>query len=466
MINLKQEVKLSPQLIITPQLKLYLKLLQLNTLELEEYLIQEVQKNPFLEIEYKDLLPEGSKEEVREETKLSDEFGEDDYYLLSEGYHLIDFAESEEEPLWEKLLRSEQTLTDHLLWQLKLKNMKGFDYKIAEYIIGNLDERGYLKIPVDELAKTFKCSIERVEKVRREVRFLDPVGIGSLNLKECLLTQLEAYGYTEEDLVYRLVKEHLKELEKGIEYLASTYNFNKEELEEALEIIRGLEPYPARNFADITPTFVEPDLEFKKTEEGWKVELTKDLNFRIKINPKYKALLQEIRNLKIDKKDKKFLKEKLKQAQDLLKALDSRYSSLYKVGRAILEEQIDFLEKGIKFLKPLNLKKISERTGLHESTISRIVNSKYVQTPSGVYPLKFFFSAGYTTEDGGGVSSRGVKEFIKEIIEKEDKRKPLSDRKISEILEKEYGVKVARRTVAKYREELGIPSASKRKVTT
>ncbi len=465
MIELKNQLKITPQLILTPQLKLILKVLQLNTLELEEFLQEEAQINPFLELEYKDL-PENifsKKLDFKEEIRLNDEIDLNNEEFIERSLHFFE-PPSEEPPIWEKTLKVEEKLTDYLLWQIRLKELSSKDYEIAQHIIGNLDEKGYLTLTSKEIAQELHVSEEKVEKIRNIVKFLDPVGVASYNLKECLLTQLEFLGYFSDSLPYILVRQHLEEIPKGVEYLSQNYGFSPEEIENALEIIRQLEPYPARNYFLEPTLYIEPDLIFYKQDNKWKVEVIKEKNFSIKLNSYYKDYLKIKKKSEETKKLKQFLRKKLRDAENLLKALDSRYSSLYKVGEAILKHQCEFLEKGIKHLKPLTLKIIAEETGLHESTVSRIIAHKYVQTPNGVYSLKFFFSTGYESSQGNVLSSKAVKDYIKEIIDKEDPKKPLSDNTIAKILKEKYGIKIARRTVTKYREEMQIPSIRERKL--
>ena len=458
MIELKQELKLAPHLILTPQLKLILKVYQLSTVELNELIVKEAQSNPFLEIEYKDLPQDISSEKNSQEILDIEEF-------LSKAYLLREDATygEEDEFSWEKILRSQETLFDHLIWQIRMKDFSEFERKVAEFIISNLDEKGYLTLTIEEISKEFNISVEKVEKIRRKIMFLDPVGVASRDVKECLCVQLEFMGYPPDSLPYLLIQKHFEELDKGVDYFSQTYGYKKEDLEEAFNIIKRLDPFPARNYFDVSSVYIEPDLLFYKEDSEWKVEVLKDKIIKVRLNPNYERLLNTLKKYKLEKKEKKFLKEKFKDAQLLLKALDSRYTSLYKVGKAILDYQVEFLEKGYKYLKPMTLKIIAETTGLHESTISRIVNSKYVQTPLGLFPLKFFFSTGYKKEGEEVVSAKVVKEYIKELISKEDPKKPLSDSAICKVLKEKYGIDIARRTVAKYREELGIPSSRERK---
>ncbi|MFN4132276.1 MAG: RNA polymerase factor sigma-54 [Caldimicrobium sp.] len=464
MVDVKNQLKLLPQLILTPQLKLTLKVLQLNTLELNEFLQQEVQSNPFLEVEFN----EGGenifqKLALKEDITLAEEFNWEDF-LIKEPKGLSFLAEEpEEEPFsFEGRVSIEETLKDHLLWQLGFIELTSKEREIALYLLGNLDERGYLALSLEEIAEDLKIDKEEVERVRKLLIKLDPVGVCAINLKECLLAQLEFLGYTSKDLPFILVDKFLEKIPEGEEKLSQLLGYPLEEVKNALEIVRSLEPYPARNYHLPKNIFFEPDLRFYKEEGEWKVEVLKEKYPKVYFSPLYYKYSKN-KKLLLESKAKDFLREKLKVAEYLLKALDSRYTTLYKVGLAILEAQKDFFEKGITFLKPLTLRDLAETTGLHESTISRVISHKYVDTPLGIYPLKFFFTTGYDTDKGESVSAVAIKNYIKEIIAQENPKKPYSDSEIVRILEKNYGIRIARRTVTKYRVELNIPSIRDRK---
>lgn len=465
MIEVKNKLQLAPQLILTPQLKLILKVMQLNALELNEYLLQETQSNPFLEIEFNDL-PGALPAREDRDIGLTDEYDWSEPNLLDRPQLPFSYeVPDEDENLLEKTLRAEESLSDHIKWQLGFVELTALERDIAEYLLGNLDEKGYLRISPEEVARDLGVSPEKVEVVREKLKKLDPVGIASLNLKECLLVQLEVLGYQPKDLPWILVEHHLEALAEGPEHLARILNLSIEEIRQAIEIIRDLEPYPARNFIAPKNIYVEPELRFYKEEDEWKVEVLKDRYFQIKFSSLYYKFINQ-RRLQVDAKSREFLREKLKDAENLLKALDSRHSTLYKVGYAILQAQKEFLEKGFQYLKPLTLRDLSHVTNLHESTISRVISHKYVDTPFGIFPLKFFFSTGYQTKIGDSLSATAIKSYIKEIIASENPEKPLSDGEISRILQEKYGVKIARRTITKYREELQIPSIRERKKKT
>jgi RNA polymerase sigma-54 factor len=460
-MEVKNQLKLVPQLLLTPQLKLLLKVLPMNTLELQEYLLEEVNNNPFLEVEFKDLPLEPRRKQTRssDEVHLNEEVDWDYGYTR---YHFGEEEPEEEVNLLERTVKAEESLADYLLWQLNLKDVSELDKRIAQYIIGNLDERGYLRVSPEDISKDTGLPVERIEKVRMVIKFLDPVGVASLNLKECLLAQLESLGFKEDSLPYRIVKEYLEEIPKGVEALSQLLKSSPEEVEEALSVIKSLEPYPARNFRSVNHLSVVPDLRFYEEDGEWKVEVLKESQFELRLNTYYTQFLK--RRLKgVPKQTQEYLREKMRMAETLLKALDYRYTTLYRIGKAILDHQKEFFEKGPKYLKPLTLRMLAEETNLHESTVSRVVSQKYVDTPLGILPLKYFLSWGYVKSSGEGVSSKAIMNYLKELIEKEDKSKPLSDAELAKELQKRLGVKIARRTVTKYREMLNIPSIRERK---
>ena len=460
-MEVKNQLKLVPQLLLTPQLKLLLKVLPMNTLELQEYLLEEVNNNPFLEIEFKDLPTEPTRKQTRssDEVHLSEEV---DWDYGNIRYHFGEEEPEEEVNIIERTVKAEESLADYLLWQLSLKDVTELDKRVAQYIIGNLDDRGYLRVLPEDISKDTGLPLERIEKVRNIIKFLDPVGVASLNLKECLLAQLESLGFKDNSLPYRIVKDYLEEIPKGAERLSQFLDVSSEEVEEALSVIKSLEPYPARNFRSVTQFSVVPDLSFYEEDGEWKVEVLKENQFELKLNNYYTQFLK--RRLKgVPKQTQEYLREKMRMAETLLKALDYRYTTLYRIGKAILDHQKEFFEKGPKYLKPLTLRMLAEETNLHESTVSRVVSQKYVDTPLGIFPLKYFLSWGYVKSSGEGVSSKAIMNYLKELIEKEDKTKPLSDAELAKELQKRLGVKIARRTVTKYREMLNIPSMRERK---
>ncbi len=473
-LELRQHLKLTQQLVLTPQLQQAIKLLQLNRLELEQVIRQEAEVNPVLEQEASDhqtisledlVRPSGQTGlELASESPLGPEAVRDfdwERYLEDTGSAYPSFAFEEKESLdFERRLSRPENLTSHLLWQLYLSDLDEQGRKIGEYIIGNLDNRGYLSLDLEEIAADLEQPLEKVALVLRKIQFFDPVGVAARNLKECLLIQIEHLGL-KGSLVERIVRDHLKELEFGhYEKIAEACGVPLEEVEAAIEVIKGLEPRPARNFTDEEPQYIEPDVYVVKEGDEWVVRLNDEGLPRLRISPYYRRLLQDPN---LPSQAKQFIQKKLRSAVWLIKSIEQRQRTLLRVSESIMRFQRDFLEKGITGLKPLILRDVALDLGLHESTVSRVTTGKYIDTPHGLFELKFFFSTGYTRGDGDQVSTETVKEYIKRIVAEEDPAKPYSDQKIADILKEKYNVKVARRTVAKYRDQLGILPASRRR---
>ncbi len=326
-------------------------------------------------------------------------------------------------------------------------------------IIGNLDDNGYLQATEEELANVLNVDIYLIKKVISFVQSLDPPGICARDLKECLLIQLKELGL-EGSLIERIVQNNLVDLEnKKYQSLARQYNTSIEDILAAVKIIKGLEPKPGRNYSSTQVSYIVPDVTVEKIDDEYRIILNDENTPHIRISSKYRELLKKKKDF--EKSDKQFLVEKYRAAQWLLKSLDERNKTIYRVTESIVRSQRGFLEKGIQFLKPLNLRDISNDISMHESNISRATSNKYVSCAHGIFPFRFFFSSSLPGKEGY-VSSTSVKELIKKIIEEEDSRKPLTDGKIVEILRSE-NTQIARRTLAKYREDMRIPPHTKRR---
>ncbi|WP_457756105.1 RNA polymerase factor sigma-54 [Thermodesulfatator indicus] len=474
-LELRQQVKLTQQLILTPQLQQAIKLLQLNRLELEQVIRQEIEQNPVLEqveLETKTISLEDISSEVKvdgEVTLASEsplgaeavkEFDWEAYFQdTGSSYPSFAFEEKEAQD-YERRLSKPENLVSHLLWQLYLSDFTEKEREIGEYIIGNLDERGYLSLEISEIAGDLGVSQEAVLSVLKKIQFFDPVGVASRDLRECLLVQLEHLGLTG-TLAEKIVRDHLKLLENNnLSQLAKILGVTVDDVETAIEIIRNLEPRPARNYADTEPQYIEPDVEVFKEGDEWIVRLVDEDYSRLKISPYYRKLLQDPTTpLEV----KQYIQKKLKAATWFIKSIEQRNRTLLKVSESIMRFQRDFLEKGVVGLKPLTLKEVALDVDLHESTVSRVTTGKYIDTPHGLFELKYFFSSGYKSASGEEVASETVKQYIREIIAQEDPKRPYSDQKISDILRQKYDIKIARRTVAKYRDQMGILPASRRK---
>ena len=474
-IEQRLELKLSQKLILTPQLQQSIRLLQLPLLELTQDINQELMNNPLLEesaerdAESKNEQP-GMEEEAfpkpsdDTEAPLEKIFGftTDNYFEEREsdgrdfGY-FNDGAEETTSPFERN--RSRTDLYEHLLWQLRLSNIPESVGRTAEIIINNLNDYGYLQASLDEITELANVDMETAVKALRFVQGLDPSGVGARNLQECLLLQLDSLNL-KGTLVENILTDGFSELEgKKYKQLAAKFKTSIDEILAAVKIIEGLEPRPGRNFSSDEPVHIIPDVYVEESEGKFIITLNDEGVPRLRLSNYYRKLLTNRKSL--GPEEKQFLDEKLRSAIWLLKSLDQRNRTIYKVTASILKFQEDFFRKGRKYLKPLNLKDVAEDLGLHESTISRVTSNKYIQCPQGLLSFRYFFSNAVATASGD-MSSSIVKDIIKQIVSEEDPQKPLNDQKIVEIL-KSKGISIARRTTAKYREEVKIPSHLKRK---
>jgi RNA polymerase sigma-54 factor len=468
------ELKLSQKLVLTPQLQMAIKLLQMPQLELSQAINQELMENPFLE-ESADSQGEEYTKEERETLETPQEhddtempleklinFASEDYFeeRSYDGRDLGYFTPGNvTQPSFEYFLSSASDLFDHLIWQLRLSRESESVRNAGEVIIGNIDENGYLKVSDEEIMVLASTDLKTVQKALRLVQSFDPPGIAARDIRECILLQLKALGL-EESLAEKLARENLELLGKRkYQQLASLHGVSLEEIMAAVKIIEGLDPKPGRNFASTPANYITPDVYIIKTESGYQIILNDEGLPKIRINNYYQRLLSQ-RN-SIPKEDRQFLEDKLRSAIWLMKSLDQRNKTIYRVTESILNFQKDFFAQGVTALRPLNLKDIAVELNLHESTISRVTSNKYLSCPQGIYGFRFFFSNAIPSESGS-VSSTTVKDMIRKIIAEEDTQKPLSDMKIVDIF-RSQDITIARRTIAKYREELKIPAQSQRK---
>lgn len=464
------------KLILAPALQQAIKLLPLTNLELIEIIDTELSQNPMLELEEEteDKSAEKEAQASQEETKeiekepaeTQEQFKDDDLEIESYFQQYFDegfpsyFSEKKELPSLESTLSRSPSLWDHLNWQANLAFFDKLDKEVAQLIIGNVNEDGYLTVSPEEIAKTSGATIEKVNEIREKIRKFDPVGVASLNLKEALLAQME-YLEVEDKIALEIVNEHLPLLEKS-EYtqLAKVLGIPLSDLSHHIEVIKRLNPTPGRKYAEEKTFYVVPDIIVLKEGSELKITLNDEGMPRLKINKYYKNLLS--RAGKDNPETHRFLKDKMKKALWFLRSLEQRNLTIYKVAKYIVDKQKEFIEKGIDYLKPLTLIELAQEIGVHESTVGRVVANKYIMTPRGVFSLKFFFHKSLTGDYGEEISSLRVKEKIRKLIEDEDKKHPLSDIEIGDILAKE-NFKIARRTVAKYRKQLKIPPSHIRK---
>lgn len=464
-LNLEQTQKL----IMTPELRQAITVLQMSSLELTEYVEQQVLENPLLEVPEPEQERTEEQRETREELRETTEKKEfdvdwEEYFQDSSDLGISPNRgqrEVIEQPSYEQFVSQAPTLVEHLSFQLSLSKAPQDIKIIVQYLIGNVDAAGYLEISLEEAAEQLKVDAAKLEQALQVLQSFDPPGVGARNLKECLNIQLD-YLQENNPIVRKIVENFLPDLAAGrLSKIANRLDVTPHEIQKAADIIKKLEPKPGRNFTHYNDTrYIVPDVVVEKVE-GQYIILVNDVAIpRLTINNTYKTVLSK--NSSADKNTKQFVEEKLNAAAWLIRSIEQRRLTLYKVANCLVELQKDFLDLGVKHLKPLNLKKVAEIVGVHESTVSRATSNKYIQTPQGVFEMKFFFSTGISNTSGSQVSAESLKKILQEIVQEEDAANPLSDQKIAELFGKR-GVKISRRTVTKYRDELGIPSTNIRK---
>ncbi len=475
-IELKQSLNLTQQLIMTPQLQQAIKLLQLSRLELLETIYQEMETNPVLEeagvVENEE---EASLEEEKTESEEDSppiptvDVEEPPHEEMDWEAYISEYNtgwpetpyEDREVPQFENITSTKTNLYSHLLWQLNMSNFDEAQKEIGLHIIGNITEDGYLDITLEELAQSTGYPVEKVVETLKLIQTFDPVGVGARDTRECLLIQARFQGL-QDTLVEKILLEHLKDLEdKKYDNIAKKLGVSLDEVITAVSVIQGLEPKPGRSYSDEETIYVSPDIYVFKVGDDYEIVLNEDGLPKLKINAYYKDVLS--RKDSLPDSVRSYIQEKLKSAAWLIKSIHQRQRTIYKVTESIVRFQREFFDKGITHLKPLVLRDVAEDIQMHESTISRVTTNKYVYTPQGLFELKFFFNSAISSMDGDAVASESVKEHIRNIIKMENKQKPYSDQEIADILKK-LNIRVARRTVAKYRESMGIlPSRKRRK---
>ena len=467
--------KLAQQLVMTPQLQQAIKLLQLSHIDLEDLISQELEENPALE--EGPVAEEGTqveepktpdKTQELDSSDSSDKIGSVDWQeYLNDNYnsnHDKGFESPREDgdgyPSWENTLTKKDTLQDHLVWQLRLSDLQERDQQIAQFIIGNLDEKGYLEISLDEVCRVTGVSMEEAEQVLKRIHRFDPVGIAARDLKECLLIQLDTLGLSD-SLAARVVSNHLSELEsRRYEKAARELGVTIDEVLDASQLIATLEPKPARGFGGEQVRTIIPDVTVQKIGDEYMVLLNDEGVPHLKVSSLYHRLAGSEGDE--ETKARAYLEDKVRAATWLIKSIHWRQQTLYRVTQSIFKFQGDFLETGVSVLKPMVLRDVAEDIGMHESTVSRATANKYVYTPQGVYELKYFFQSGLRRGNGEDVASESVREKIRGLISNEDPKKPYSDQDLARLLGQET-IDIARRTVAKYREAMGILPSSRRR---
>lgn len=499
-MKLRLVPQLTQKLIMTPQLQQAIKLLQLSRLELQQSLTQHLLENPLLDeiqsdVDESESLVNDEKVEAppslegqdrsdpvvetREEQGSPEEFsasGWEEYFGRDRGRGESAYSAAQDEfPSYEQTVAKATSLEEHLLWQLSLSGLGDREKELGRLIIGNLDDDGYLRIPLAEVVVGTGFTESEVESVLKDIQTFDPTGVGARDLPECLLLQLGHLGRNpfgslgsppgalKGSVIENIVLHHLKDLEKK-QYakIAKTLSVTVEEVFQATKIIGELEPKPGRPFANTQNYVIVPDVFVVKNEGEWVVLLNDDGLPRMRISPYYKQLISSGHGGTPE--TKAYMDEKLRAAQWVIRSIEQRNRTIVKVVSSIVKFQEQFFDHGVQYLKPLVLKQVAEDIGMHESTISRVTANKYMYCPQGMLELKFFFNAGLQRADepSGMHSSVSVRDMIKTMVAEEDAKRPLKDEEIAARLRKQ-GVLIARRTVAKYRAELNIPSASQRK---
>jgi RNA polymerase sigma-54 factor len=474
-MEMKQSLsqRLTTQLIMTPRLQQALKLLQVPTLELQQILKQELMQNPLLEevdevVEDQDTQQAEADPGEPSEEPESEKDGEEDIdwsEFMQEGLDRTYVpAQEQQTEFYEKVPVTRMSLAEHLTNQLRLMELAPEVISLGEFLIGSLDDRGYLATPITDVAESTGRDQAEVEHALKIVQSLEPAGVGARDLRECLLLQLQARKQ-DGTLAWRIVDEHFDRLvnNKKAE-IARSLRVAPEEVQEATDALAQLSPKPGLEITTDEDRYVVPDLIVERVGEDY-VVLLNDRNVpRLRITQAYEKVLREAKKPGGRDTTRDYIQSKLNSARWLIQTIEQRRRTMIKVMNCIIQEQREFFDKGIQFLRPLTLQQVARQIDMHESTVSRVTTNKYVQTPRGVFELKFFFSSGITTQDGEDVSSKTAREAIRQFIEEEEKRDPLSDQKIAEMLQGR-GMNIARRTVAKYREQLNIlPARFRRRI--
>ncbi len=474
-LELRQQLKLTQQLIMTPQLQMAIKLLQLSRLEMLDTIRQELEENPALE-EVQDAAPDENlgeqsenfdaetyqTEEVTIKEKIQDDI---DWSVYLGEYNTpgrVSYeTEDKDSPRFEAFIAPKQSLRDHLLWQFLMIKPSMQEEAIASAIVGNLNKDGFLDCTVEEVAAMSNATVEEVEGVLAKMQSFDPIGVCARDLKECLLIQAEHFGF-KNTIVTDIIASHLHDLEKkNYKGICKALKISLDDVIAAVNVIKGFEPKPGRQFSEETPQYINPDIYVYKLENDFVVMLNDDGMPKLRVNSFYKNTIS--RGKKISGEAEDYIQDKIRSAAWLIKSIHQRQKTIYKVMQSILGFQREFFEKGIAYLKPMVLRDVAQDIGMHESTISRVTTNKYAYTPQGIFELKYFFNSSIKTAHGGDIASASVQDKIRQIIQNENPKKPYSDDKISQLLKEEHQIHIARRTVAKYREMLKVLPSNKRK---
>jgi len=498
-LKLEQSLKLTQQLVMTPQLQMAIKLLQMTRLELTEAVQQEILENPTLEeVSLEEVTPDQQKEQLKLDdpsinmdeqvnvpvqdvdkqieadfvNEISEMGGGQDSQIDWQSYFEnymdgpSDFGQAintdDDKPGFEKFLSEEQSLFDSIMWQVRFSKIEKELLPVAEEIVGNIDDDGYLKdITLEEIAAKHEKPLAAVENVHRTIMQMDPPGVGARTLQECLLAQA-LFLPPAESLVATIIRDHWDLVEKRLPAkIARKLGISQEEVIRAIHMITSLNPRPGALISDAEAEYIVPDVYVHKIGDDYHVVLNEDGLPRLRISQHYQRTLA---NKDAPTETREYIKGKLRSASWLIRSIQQRQRTIYKVAESIVRQQRDFLDHGVAYMKPMVLSDIAEDIEMHECTVSRVTSNKYIHTPQGIFELKYFFNSGIRSSAGVDVSSESIKDRIRNLVEHEKLSKPLSDQKLVQLLKQE-GMDVARRTVAKYREAIGILPSSKRRKT-
>lgn len=474
--GLHQIQRLSLQQILAPQLQQSLHLLQVPTLELNALVHEELQQNPLLEEVSKDeprvevdaesetdaataaaKEDQDFKREFEVLSKLDDEWRE--YFAQTSSFRARSPEQEEQRQHFFDSIVQQESLQQHLLQQLHFIGVSDEERKVAEFLIGSINDDGYLRTPLEELAVSSGLPLEQLQKAIELIQTFHPVGVGARDLKECLLIQLDRLGKSE-SIEAVIVNQHLDDLgRKRFPEIARALGLTVEQVQRIANFISTLEPKPGRMFSTEQQQYVAADVVVQRVNGDYVVLLNDEQIPHLRISNTYKELMASEDKLN---DAKEYIRDKIRAGKFLIKSIHQRQQTIYNIAKVIVDRQREFLDKGISCLKPLTMAQVAEVVGVHETTVSRAVANKYMQTPQGLFEMKYFFTPGFETASGAAMSNTSVKEEISQLIEREDPTKPLSDQEIVAIL-KEKGIPIARRTVAKYRNELNILPSNLRK---
>lgn len=454
-LNYGLRLEQTQKLIMTPELRQAIKILQLSSLELSNYVNQMIQENPLIEINEENYVPKERQEKKENEIDW-------DYYLRENQDHREprQYKETKSEVPIENFMTRGVSLHEHLYSQLGFLVLSKSETIIGRYLVGNINSSGYLSVTLEQAEQDLKVPASQIEKVLRIIQNFDPPGIGACNLSECLLLQLKQKGIND-PLLQALIREHLELIASGkLNRVAQILNIPVAKAQEMADLIKSLNPKPGASYGGDDIRYIVPDVIVERIDNDYIIFINDNHIPRLTINKTYSSILKKTGST--DDSTRTFVENKLNQALWLIRSIEQRRMTIYQVADTLVKIQRPFLDQGIKYLRPLTLKQIADKINVHESTVSRATANKYIQTPHGIYEFKFFFSSGLNTDSGDSTSSESIRRLIQEIIKEENPVKPYSDQKITNILQ-ERGINIARRTVSKYREELGIPNTGFRK---